>query len=392
MQLRSLFIIYRKEMLDLLRDRRTLISMIVVPLAVMPLLFIGMDYFFARSEKRAQEQRFLIALKQNASVDGIAPSLEQAGFQVRPLDDPRRAVENKETEMGVEVVGEGQQIAVKIYADLSRFEVDLASSRVERALGQLKDERVKVDLQRAGVSEHILTPFTVEKVNVAPPRKMSGLMLGNMLGYFIVILMLTGGMYPAIDMTAGEKEHRTLEMLLSSPARREEIVLAKVLATITATVLTAILTIISFGATFYVGRRGGDDTGVFGQMSELPLDAMTFLLMLLAIAPLAVLVAAIIIAVATLAKSYKEAQSYLTPLMFLAIFPAMVSFLPGVELNVGVALIPIVNFSQLIKELLLGEWSWLGFGLTLLANLVYAVIAFVVAVGVFKNERVLFRT
>jgi sodium transport system permease protein len=119
---------------------------------------------------------------------------------------------------------------------------------------------------------------------------------------------------------------------------------------------------------------------------------MTFLLMLLAIAPLAVLVAAIIIAVATLAKSYKEAQSYLTPLMFLAIFPAMVSFLPGVELNVGVALIPIVNFSQLIKELLLGEWSWLGFGLTLLANLVYAVIAFVVAVGVFKNERVLFRT
>src|SRR5262249_34431510 len=100
----------------------------------------------------------------------------------------------------------------------------------------------------------------------------------------------------------------------------------------------------------------------------------------------------VIIAIATLAKSFKEAQSYLTPLIILAIFPAMVSFLPGVKLSGIIALVPILNFSQLVKELFLGEWSWLGFTLTLLSNLVYALVAFVAAVVIFKNEHVLFRT
>jgi sodium transport system permease protein len=366
--------------------------MIVVPLAIMPILVLGMDYIFARSEKRAQAQRFRIALKEAVILEGLARSLEQAGFEVQASNDPRSSVENKELDIGVEVTGLEQSVAVKIYADNSRFESEVARSRIERALDRLKDRRIKAELGRVGVSERVLTPFTVENVNVAPPKKMAGMMLGNFLGYFVVILMLSGGMYPAIDMTAGEKEHRTLEMLLSAPVSREEVVLGKVLATITATFVTAILTIVSFGASFYIGRQGGMKSGMFGEMTELPLDAITLLLMAVSIVPMAVLAAALIIAVAILARSYKEAQSYLTPLIILAIFPAMVSFLPGIKLSVGVALIPVVNFSQLIKEVLLGEWSWLGFSVTLLANLIYAVFAFALAVRIFKNESVLFRT
>lgn len=392
MQLRSIRIIYLKEMLDLFRDRRTIISMIVAPLAVMPLLFWGMNYFFSRSEQRAQEQKFVIALKQDVSLEGLTNSLEQAGFQAQTSPDPRRAVESKEVTIGVAVATQDQTLAVRIYADQSRFEAEVASSRIERALDRLKDQRIKTELQREGVPERVLTPFVVENVNVAPPKKMAGLMLGNMLGYFIVILMLSGGMYPAIDMTAGEKERRTLEMLLSSPASREEIVLGKVLATITATVLTAVLTMVSFGASFYIAPRDSETDKLLSGLGGIPLDAPTLLLMLVAILPMAVLAAALIIAIATLAKSFKEAQSYLTPLIIVAIFPAMVSFLPGVELNVALALMPVVNFSQLIKELLLGEWSWLGFALTLVANLVYAAVAFAAAVMIFKNERVLFRT
>ena len=395
MQLRSIRLIYFKEMLDLLRDRRTIISMVIVPIAVMPLLFSGMDYFFSRSRKQAQEQRYRLALKQEINLDGITGALEQAGFQTQTSDDPRRAVENKEAETGVEVSGQAPKIAVRIYADLSQFESEVAIRRIERALDQLKDQQVKLELQRAGLQERILTPFSVERVNTAPPQKMSGLMIGNLLGYMIVIFMLTGGMYPGIDMTAGEKERRTMEMLLSSPASREEIVLGKVLATITATAITGILTIISIGLSFYfgIGRRGGGNIGRLGrQTNEILLDATTILLVLTAVLPMAVLSAALIIAIATLAKSYKEAQSYLTPLIIVAIFPAMVSFLPGIKLSAGVALIPIVNFSLLTKELMLNEWSWPGFGLTILSNIIYAAVAFVAAVTVFKKESVLFRT
>jgi sodium transport system permease protein len=107
---------------------------------------------------------------------------------------------------------------------------------------------------------------------------------------------------------------------------------------------------------------------------------------------MAILSATLMIAIATMAKSYKEAQSYVTPLFLVAVLPAMVSLLPGVKLNAGMALIPIVNFSLLIKELILGDWSWTSFTLSVLSNLIYAAIAFTAAVMVFKNERILFRT
>src|SRR5262249_11367150 len=192
--------------------------------------------------------------------------------------------------------------------------------------------------------------------------------------------------------TAGEKERRTIEMLLSSPAGSGEIVSGKILVAITMSLITSALTIISFGVSFYFGVRGFRSIRQPQLIMEIPLDTKTFALIFISIIPLAILSATLMIAISTFAKSFKEAQSYLTPLLLVAIMPATVSLLPGFKLNAGMAFIPIVNFSQLIKELMLGDWSWTGFTLTLLSNLIYAAIAFTAAVKVFKNERILFRT
>jgi sodium transport system permease protein len=392
MRLQTIKLIYLKEILDLLRDRRTIISMLVFPLLVMPMIFLGLNYFLVRSISRAQDKQFNLALKQETGLDGMASSFEQAGFKVRPSDNPRRAVENKETDLGVDVSGEANSPTIRIYADQSQLEANVASGRIETALNQLKEARIKNQLQRAGVPEGVLTPFTVEKVNTAPPKKMSGMFIGTLIGYMFVTFMLMGAMYPAIDMTAGEKERRTMEMLLSSPASRGEIVCGKILVAISVSFTTSVLTMISFGFSFFYGMKGFRSGRQSQLIMEIPLDAKTFVLIFVSIIPMAVLSATLMIAIATLAKSYKEAQSYLTPLLLVAIIPAMVSLLPGVKLNAWMALIPIVNFSQLIKELMLGDWSWIGFTLTLLSNLIYAAIAFTAAVMVFKNERILFRT
>jgi sodium transport system permease protein len=392
MQLKLIKLIYLKEILDLLRDRRTIISMLVFPLLFIPLIFLGLNYFLSRSINRAQDKQFNLALKQETGLEGMTTSLEQAGFKVRPSDNPRRAVENKETELGVDVSGETNSPAVRIYVDQSQLETAVASGRIETALNQLKEARVKNELQRAGVPERILTPFTVEKVNTAPPKKMSGMFIGAMIGYMFVMFMLMGAMYPAIDMTAGEKERRTIEMLLSSPAGRGEIVLGKILVAITASFMTSVLTIISFRVSSLFGMKAIGGGRQLPFMIEIPLDAKTSALIFVSVIPMAILSATLMIAIATMAKSYKEAQSYLTPLLLVAIIPAMVSLLPGFKLNAGMALIPIVNFSQLIKELTLGDWSWTGFTLTFLSNLIYAAIAFTAAVRVFNNERILFRT
>src|SRR5262249_41585426 len=315
MQLQSIKLIYLKEILDLLRDRRTIISMVVFPLLVMPIIFLGLNYFLFRSMNRAQVKQFSIALKQETGLEGMTPSLEQAGFRVRLSDNPRRAVENKETELGVDVSGETNSPAIRIYADQSQLEATVASGRIEAALNQLKEARIKNELQRAGIPERILTPFTVEKVNTAPPQKMSGMFVGAIIGYMFVMFMLMGAMYPAIDMTAGEKERRTMEMLLSSPAGRGEIVLGKILVAISASFMTSVLTIISFGISFFFGMKGFRSDRQPQLVMEIPLDAKTFVLIFVSIIPMAVLSASLIIAIATMAKSYKEAQSYLTPLL-----------------------------------------------------------------------------
>jgi sodium transport system permease protein len=392
MRLQTIKLIYLKETLDLLRDRRTIISMLVFPLLVMPMIVLGSNYFLIRLINRAKDKQFSIALKQETGLEGMTQSLEQAGFKVRPSENPRRAVENKETELGVDVSGETNSPAIRIYADQSQLEVTVAGGRIETALNQLKEARIKNELQRAGVPERILTPFTVEKVNTAPPQKMSGMFIGAFIGYMFVMFMLMGAMYPAIDMTAGEKERRTMEMLLSSPAGRGEIVLGKILVAITASFMTSLLAIISFRVSSLLVMKANRSGQPPQLMMELPLDAKTFVLIFVSSIPMAILSATLMIAIATMAKSYKEAQSYVTPLFLVAVLPAMVSLLPGVKLNPGMALIPIVNFSLLIKELILGDWSWTGFTLTILSNLIYAAIAFTAAVMVFKNERILFRT
>src|SRR5262249_32166403 len=115
MQLQSIKLIYLKEILDLLRDRRTIISMVVFPLLVMPIIFLGLNYFLFRSMNRAQVKQFSIALKQETGLEGMTPSLEQAGFRVRLSDNPRRAVEYQETEPGVDVSGVTNDPTISIY-------------------------------------------------------------------------------------------------------------------------------------------------------------------------------------------------------------------------------------------------------------------------------------
>jgi len=223
---------------------------------------------------------------------------------------------------------------------------------------------------------------------VASDKKMSGLVFGSALGYIVILLMFTGAMYPAIDMTAGEKERRTLEAVLSSPAGRTEIVFGKIAATATAAFITAVLTLGSMAYSFRFSAKSAQTQEVF-QMAAPEISSL--LMALVAVIPTALMAASLMVAIALFAKSYKEGQSHLTPIVMLAAFPAVVGMLPGLELTPTLALIPIFNVCQLIKQIFLGDFSRQAFVIACLANLAYAAIGFTVAARIFKNEGVLFR-
>lgn len=384
--------IYRKEMLDLLRDRRAIVSMVVVPVLAMPLLFFVLGKVVTRVEQKATADANIVAVRDLDRLPGLLNALVGYNFEVMMRDDLRAAVENKEIPAALEPVETSEGIALTLYIDDSRPESSAAGDKLQEALDAFKTETVKLRLRSYGVPEATLSPFSIKRENVAPKQRMAGLMWGGILGYLVVLLMFTGGMYPAIDATAGEKERRTLEVVLSSPAGRNELILGKILATTTAVFATAVLTVSSLLVSFRYVEFGSETQKLRETLGDLPIDVHTMGLVLVALLPTAIMGASIMIAVALFAKSFKEAQSYLTPFLSAIIFPLIVGMMPGVTLTPASALIPLFNVCQLVKQIIQGEYAASNFAIVMAANAAYAVVAFFAAVRVFKDERVLFRT
>ena len=389
MNLKTSAAVYQKEMLEIFRDRRTLISMVAVPLLVIPLMFNLINRFTSSREKQAEGEAITVGILSEAKVPTALAALKAAGFQPVVKENLRAAVENKEVAAAVEetenAAGEKH---IKVYIDRTRQASDIAGDKIRTVLDKLKTDTVRASLRGSGLSDKILTPFATERVNVASERKMSGMIFGSALGYVVILLMFTGAMYPAIDMTAGEKERRTLEAVLSTPAGRDEVVFGKIAATATAAFITAVLTLASMSYSLRMVPRPSRAQETFQMASP---DLPSLGLVLVTVLPTAILAASIMVAIALFAKSYKEGQSYLTPIVMLAAFPAVAGMLPGLELTPALALIPIFNVCQLVKEIFLGEFSHVAFAVAFTSNLAYAALAYLVAAQIFKRESVLFR-
>ncbi len=383
--------VYRKEMLDLVRDRRTLISMVVVPLVVIPLLLNVSMRLMSRMQENAENEAKSMAVAVKVTTPSLREALEKAQIQMVEKEDMKDAVLKKTVAAGVEEIA-GEPVTVEIFADNSNPTSSAAAARVRQALDELKNEKVRASLRDSNIPESVLTPFVVKRTNIAGARKMAGMAWGSMLGYVLLLLMFTGGMYPVIDMTAGEKERKTMEALLSSPATRREIVLGKNVAAMTAIFITAILTLGSMVYSLKGSSLSSKSPELQEMMRTIPLDTHTVTLIAVTLVPLAMFAASLMFALALFARSYKEGQSYLTPLALVVIFPALMGGMSGLQMTPALCLIPIFNASQMIRGILLGDVTMANFAITTVANLAYAAIAFFVATRQFENENVLFRS
>jgi sodium transport system permease protein len=391
MRLSILSAIYRKEMLDLVRDRRTMISMVVVPVLLIPLLLNVSTRLMSRMEANAEQEAKSMAVAVKVTTPALRQALEKAQIQIVDQDDLKDAVLKKTVAAAVEEIP-GSPVQVQIYADNSSPTSSAAAARVRTALDDLKDEKVRESLKTSGIPESVLTPFVVKRTNIAGARKMAGMAWGSILGYLLLLMMFTGGMYPIIDMTAGEKERKTMEALLASPASRMEIVLGKNFAAMTAIFITAILTLGSLTYSLKSSNMSGKTPELQEMMRTIPLDAHTLTFIAITLIPLAMFAASLMFAIALFARSYKEGQSYLMPLLMVVIFPALMGGLSGMQMTPALCLIPIFNVSQMIRGILLGDATMANFAIMTVANLVYAAVAFVIATKQFENENVLFRS
>jgi len=268
----------------------------------------------------------------------------------------------------------------------AREESQIAFARLSDVLRRWTESIGEANLAAAGIPASAARPFRLQNANLADESGRHGVARwSKILPMILLLWALTGAFYPAVDLCAGEKERGTLETLLSSPAERSEIVLGKLLTIMLFSMITAALNLLSIGTTGWA---------LLAQFPELgtppPLAAVW---LLLALVPVSALFSALCLALAAFARSTKEGQYYLMPLLLVIMPLVIVPMAPGVELNLGNSLIPVTGLMLLLRSLLEGNhWQALQFFPSVAAvTLVGCLLAIRWAVDQFNAESVLFR-
>jgi sodium transport system permease protein len=404
MSLHSIGVVYRKELTEALRDRRTLISTIVVPLLLFPVMSVGFASVASLLVGKAKEESPKVMILGGADSPTVLAQLNQVEkINIVPATaDWKDQVVNKEVRAVVDIpagfetdVAEQKEETVKIYTYGGELKSSFAADKIEKRLKDYRDTVVKDRLAAKNLPATVLKPFDVKQENVAPPEKVGAAAMGGLIGYMVILLCMTGAMYPAMDLTAGEKERGTMETILSSPISRTDLVLGKFSLVLSASLATAALSVLSMGVSFWVAQHShaldfGDPSDPNTMQIKISMGAaLSIFLMAL---PIAVLFSAALFTIALFAKTYKEAQSYLTPMTFLIIIPAVAAMLPGIELTPKLALVPILNVSLLCKELVASTYHWNFIAIIFASTCVYAAAALFIAIKMFQRESVLFRS
>lgn len=398
-----MWVVYVKEMLELLRDRKTFVFTLLIPVLAMPLIFAGFGFVSSAMFKKEQQAElpFAIVGKQHA------PALsrrfaEEAAFRevvLAPGEEVKQAIDSGRLRFAL-VIPAGMEAALRGHRQASitlhhnnAVPMDVVKGRVAAVLDEhntaLRAEALSALKMSKSDLDYALDPIRLDEQSTAGQREKVGSVVGVFLPYILLTVCLMAAMYPAVDLGAGEKEHGTLETLLLAPLPRSSLVLAKFLVLFTVGLTSALLMVASLG--LVASLLGSVLQGSVAQMVE-SIGAVDLLMIAVMLLPTAAIFAALLLAISIYAKSYKEATGMISPLMMLLLVPIVVAMLPGVELNWFWSMVPLTNVSLAMKELVKGTMDYWMLGVILLSTSVIAGVLLAWCRWWFGREEVLFRS
>jgi sodium transport system permease protein len=406
----------RKELTEILRDRRTVLTLLLMPLLLYPLLSLGFRQFLLSSAAGAQPLEYRLGVESEAEGRAIAAFLEhgkeslkkRGGYRAegpnpRPdappepnlrwldssdLDD---AVRRGLIDVAIRTDPAGPfrpdvdtDLAVDLeltYRDDSATGVD-ALHAVERLCREANAVFLSRRLASVGIEQR---PEAVRPVvkTLPGPEGRSSRIFAVLVPLVLIMMTITGAVYPAIDLTAGERERGTLEVLIASPVPRWALLGAKYVAVVCVAVLTALVNVASMAVTLWAS----DPTHQFIDEKSLTIWLIPQILGLLLL--LAAFYSGVLLALTSFARSFKEAQAYLIPLMLASLLPGMIGLLPGLRLEGPLAVAPLINIVLLARDLLEGAAKPFSAVVVVLTTALYAVAAVAVAARTFGAEAVL---
>lgn len=452
MNWRHIQLIYHREMRDQLRDRRTLFTIAVLPMLLYPL--IGLLMMQVAQFNREYSVRIRIVGQENWPSDlplidqqrhlTVLPGAENLGRLVEFTTEPwpttadelsklrsssstavqldqvdavlivkpdftqrmrdrlaLQSIAKSNAEQTGALAAEAEQAnapeandGLELVANLARDHSQLAQQRLQRVLDAWQQAWVANELAEAGMSPRLVEPLTLAHIDTAPVSVRRAMLWSKILPFVMLVWALTGAFYPAIDLCAGEKERGTLETLLSSPARRNEIVWGKLLTVATFSVASALLNLLSMHTTAglivkQLATAGSSQAA--DALGPLPIHALGWLVLLLL--PMAAFFSALALAVAALARSTKEGQYYLMPLLLVTLPLVSLPMIPSLSLNLGTSLVPVSGAVFLVRSLIEGRYTeaMVHLPVVIMVTVTCCLLSMRWAIRQFESESVMFR-
>ena len=387
--------IFKKEIIDIIRDKKTLFMGIVLPLILYPLLMIIMtqimtismnsienDYINIAFEKYPSKE--LITLIKNYDSDCVINIVKSKNY--------KKDLEKGNIDAYVDIKEKNKIENYKIYINSSKENYSTVNSKLEDIFNTYKEKKVKDKIEQLQLNvDETLKPVVYSTVDLVKTEEVAGLLLGQILPFILITGVLLGSIYPAIDSMAGEKERGTLETLFTLPISNLELIMGKYMAVSLCAIVTAILNVVSILMTLiYILSIGNISGQLFSNKFNIYDLVGPLFITLICICLFAMVVSAVSMCVCSLAKSFKDAQNYITPVMFLVLIPSYASMIPNLNLDRTTSIIPVVNISLLIKSVLSNNANLSLIALVFISNFAFVILSVILLSKLFNSEEILF--
>jgi sodium transport system permease protein len=378
--MRGLNTVFKKEVRENIRDRRALFNSLLLGPLLFPVLFVGMMWFLESAEQERAEKTLELPVVGAEYAPSLIRFLEQHGtvIQAEP-ENPEEMVRNQEVPVVIRILPDfpkqweqGLPAPVEVISDPSRQESNAPIRRVKQLLLGYGQQIGALRLQLRGVSPQLVSAVMIRDVDLSTPKSRAILAV-IFLPYVLMITAFTGATHLAMDTTAGEKERKSLEPLLINPVPRWQIMSGKMITTTVFAMASLALTLVSFRIVLpYM------PVGAFGM--DLTLGLGTLLKILLVVSPVAILAAALLTLLASFAKSYREAQSYMGLVILIPMVPSLIFMANPVKAESWMMNVPLFSQNMLIGEIIRDElvplsWYAMSISSTLLIGLLLAIMA-----------------
>lgn len=404
MKLKHVWIVFKKEVKDLSRDKRTIVTSIFLPMLLIPLINIVMGGGVQKFEKDLNEN-VSIALSQSSDTPDVRTLLQERILSVNPnlrlvesedpdadlLNDKIRCVIDFESGYK-EKMEQGIPFKITLQYDESKTRSQTSVDIVSSAINEFETALVGERMTALGLNEELLHPVVIERSNMAPNQQGSNMMMQMMLPLMIGMLVSIGGIPAATDLVAGEKERNTFEPLLTTLPDRGSLLVGKYL-TVTLFSFVSVIAIL-LGLVFgYMVNPNSLTMGVDAQIVSFEIKPLALFLAMLITIALGMTFSGIQIAISTFAKSYKEAQTYLSFLMLGAMVPGYATmFLQASDLSPVMFAVPVLNTISAFKMILGGVINYGYLLIALVSSVIFVVLTLWLAASLFKREKILFRS